>query len=129
MIAASDRETGASVAIKKVSDAFKELLDTKRILREMALLRQLRHPHLIRLWDILKPRHCHAFHDIYMITDLMELDLLRVIHSKQPLSDAHVAYFMYQIFRALKYLHSARIIHRDLKPSNILLTTQCELKV
>ncbi|KAF0695402.1 Aste57867_13751 [Aphanomyces stellatus] len=129
VLAASDTQTGASVAIKKIPQAFRELLDTKRILRELSLLRQLRHPHLIRLWDILRPSRCLEMEDIYLITDLMETDLHRVIHSTQTLSDQHVSYFMYQIFRALKYLHSANIFHRDLKPSNILLTTQCEVKI
>ncbi|RHY34566.1 hypothetical protein DYB32_000833 [Aphanomyces invadans] len=129
VIAASDTHSGASVAIKKVPQAFRELLDTKRILREVCLLRQLRHPHLIRLWDVLRPTRCLEMEDIYLVTDLMETDLHRVIHSTQTLSDQHVGYFMLQIFRALKYLHSANIFHRDLKPSNILLTTQCEVKV
>ncbi|ETW09700.1 CMGC/MAPK protein kinase, variant 1 [Aphanomyces invadans] len=129
VIAASDTHSGASVAIKKVPQAFRELLDTKRILREVCLLRQLRHPHLIRLWDVLRPTRCLEMEDIYLVTDLMETDLHRVIHSTQTLSDQHVGYFMLQIFRALKYLHSANIFHRDLKPSNILLTTQCEVKI
>ncbi|RHZ07368.1 hypothetical protein DYB31_000364 [Aphanomyces astaci] len=129
VIAASDTHSGASVAIKKVPQAFRELLDTKRILRELCLLRQLKHPHVIRLWDVLRPTRCLEMEDIYLVTDLMETDLHRVIHSTQTLSDQHVGYFMLQMFRALKYLHSANIFHRDLKPSNILLTTQCELKI
>lgn len=36
---------------------------------------------------------------------------------------------MYQIMKALKYIHSAKIIHRDLKPSNILVNENCELKI
>ncbi|RHX97471.1 hypothetical protein DYB36_012767, partial [Aphanomyces astaci] len=75
------------------------------------------------------PTRCLEMEDIYLVTDLMETDLHRVIHSTQTLSDQHVGYFMLQMFRALKYLHSANIFHRDLKPSNILLTTQCELKI
>lgn len=67
--------------------------------------------------------------DIYLVTELMETDLNRVIRSKQELSDEHIAYFVYQILRAFKYIHSANIIHRDLKPSNILLTEDCDLKL
>ena len=36
---------------------------------------------------------------------------------------------MYQILRALKYLHSSQIVHRDLKPRNILLDAECDLKI
>lgn len=60
--------------------------------------------------------------DIYLVTDLLETDLNRVIRSRQELTDEHIAYFTYQILRAFKFIHSANIIHRDLKPSNILLT-------
>lgn len=38
-------------------------------------------------------------------------------------------YFLYQILRGLKYIHSANVIHRDLKPSNLLLNANCDLKI
>ena len=41
----------------------------------------------------------------------------------------HVCYFLYQILRGLKYIHSANVLHRDLKPSNLLLNTNCDLKI
>ncbi|XP_067931955.1 mitogen-activated protein kinase 7-like isoform X2 [Watersipora subatra] len=61
--------------------------------------------------------------------DLMESDLHRIIYSKQSLTDEHVQYFLYQILRGLKYIHSAQVIHRDLKPSNLLVNADCELKI
>lgn len=129
VIAASDVESGTTVAIKKISNAFVDLPDTKRLLRELCLLRQLAHPNLIRLYDVLRPERLAYLEDIYLVTDLMETDLHRVIHSTQTLTDEHVAHFMRQILRALAYLHSANILHRDLKPSNVLVTSTCELKV
>lgn len=47
----------------------------------------------------------------------------------QRLSNDHICYFLYQILRGLKYIHSANVLHRDLKPSNLLLNTTCDLKV
>ncbi|CEG35488.1 cmgc mapk protein kinase [Plasmopara halstedii] len=129
VVAASDVESGTTVAIKKITNAFQDLPDTKRILRELCLLRQLRHPNLIQLYDIPRPERLSYLEDIYLVTDLMETDLHRVIHSTQTLTDQHVAHFMRQILRALAYLHSANVLHRDLKPSNILVTSTCEAKI
>lgn len=70
-----------------------------------------------------------GYNDIYIVTDLMETDLHRVIYSKQQLTDEHIQYFMYQTLRAVLYMHSADVIHRDLKPSNILLNKHCDLKI
>jgi mitogen-activated protein kinase 1/3 len=59
----------------------------------------------------------------------METDLHRIIYSRQPLTLDHVQYFVYQILRGLKYIHSANVIHRDLKPSNLLVNANCDLKI
>jgi mitogen-activated protein kinase 1/3 len=67
--------------------------------------------------------------DIYLVSELLETDLNRVIKSKQKLKIEHIQYFLYQVLRAFKYIHSANIIHRDLKPSNILLNENCDLKI
>ena len=58
----------------------------------------------------------------------METDLHKLLKT-QRLSTDHIRYFVYQILRGLKYIHSANVLHRDLKPSNILLNTSCDLKV
>ncbi len=59
----------------------------------------------------------------------METDLHRIVHSRQPLTIDHVQYFIYQILRGLKFIHSANVLHRDLKPSNLLLNSNCDLKI
>ena len=58
----------------------------------------------------------------------METDLYKLLKT-QKLSNDHICYFLYQILRGLKYIHSANVLHRDLKPSNLLLNTSCDLKV
>lgn len=79
--------------------------------------------------DIVLPENKTGYDDIYIVTDLMETDLHRVIYSKQPLTKEHIQYFMYQLLRGVLYMHSANVIHRDLKPSNILLNKHCDLKI
>lgn len=64
------------------------------------------------------PPHTRDFNDVYIVTDLMETDLERIVQSHQTLTERHVKYFLYQLLRGLLYIHSASVLHRDLKPSN-----------
>ena len=66
---------------------------------------------------------------MYIITELMETDLHKLIYSKQKLTDDHFQLFMYQLLRGVYFMHSANIMHRDLKPSNILVNMNCDLKI
>eukprot|EP01018_Ginkgo_biloba_P008431 Gb_29783 [translate_table: standard] len=122
-------ETNEKFAIKKINDAFENQLDALRILRELKLLRQIRHENIIALKDIMVPVDRFRFNDVYLVYELMDTDLHQIIRSPQPLSDEHCQYFIYQVLRGLKYLHSANILHRDLKPSNLLLNANCDLKI
>ncbi|CAB1312069.1 unnamed protein product [Coregonus sp. 'balchen'] len=63
---------------------------------------------------------------LYVVLDLMESDLHQIIHSHQPLTPEQTRYFLYELFRGLKYVHSANVIHQDLKPSKLLVNENCE---
>ncbi|CAR25149.1 mitogen-activated protein kinase HOG1 [Lachancea thermotolerans CBS 6340] len=121
---ATDTYTGQSVAIKKIMKPFSTAVLAKRTYRELKLLKHLRHENLICLEDIfLSP-----LEDIYFVTELQGTDLHRLLQTR-PLEKQFVQYFLYQILRGLKYVHSAGVIHRDLKPSNILINENCDLKI
>mmetsp|Transcript_42494 Transcript_42494/g.136317 ORF Transcript_42494/g.136317 Transcript_42494/m.136317 type:complete len:374 (+) Transcript_42494:402-1523(+) len=125
---AKDAETGEKVAIKKISNAFDNVTDARRTLREIKLLRHLQHENIIAVKDFMQPPS-RQFKDVYLVYELMDTDLHQIIRSSQALSDDHVQYFIYQLLRGLKYVHSAKVLHRDLKPSNLLLNASCDLKI
>ena len=124
-----DRKDNRNVAIKKVTNAFDDLEDARHILREIKILSFFDHDNIVTLLDVPKPDNKENYNDVYVITDLMETDLHRVIYSRQELTDEHIQYFIYQILRGTLYFHSAKVIHRDLKPANILANKNCDLKI
>ncbi|KAI0491638.1 hypothetical protein KFK09_025898 [Dendrobium nobile] len=124
-----NRETNEKVAIKKINNVFDNRIDALRTLRELKLLRHLRHENVIALKDIMMPAQNKNFRDVYLVYELMDTDLHQIIKSPQPLSNDHLQYFLFQLLRGLKYLHSANILHRDLKPGNLLVNSNCDLKI
>nr|XP_033802108.1 mitogen-activated protein kinase 7 isoform X2 [Geotrypetes seraphini]XP_033802110.1 mitogen-activated protein kinase 7 isoform X2 [Geotrypetes seraphini] len=124
------KDTGQQVAIKKIPNAFDVVTNAKRTLRELKILKHFKHDNIIAIKDILKPTVSYSdFKSVYVVLDLMESDLHQIIHSSQLLTLEHVRYFLYQLLRGLKYIHSANVLHRDLKPSNLLINENCELKI
>ncbi|CAE8694977.1 unnamed protein product, partial [Polarella glacialis] len=69
------------------------------------------------------------FQELYVVSELMETDLASTLRSTQQLTDDHCQFFIYQILRGMKYVHSAQVIHRDLKPRNLLVNSNCDLKI
>ncbi|KAI4369036.1 hypothetical protein MLD38_017529 [Melastoma candidum] len=126
---AIDTHTGERVAIKKINNVFEHVSDAIRILREIKLLRLLRHPDIVEIKHIMLPPCRREFKDIYVVFELMESDLHQVIKMNNDLSPGHHQFFVYQLLRGLKYIHSANVFHRDLKPKNILANEDCKLKI
>ncbi|KAJ7834097.1 kinase-like protein [Mycena leptocephala] len=128
VISAGDEITGETVAIKLVSRVFDKIQLAKRALREITLLRHFTgHANITGLIDakMISPES----NEIYIFMEPMEADLHQIIKSGQTLTGEHVQYFVYQILRGMKFVHSASVIHRDLKPGNLLVNADCELKI
>ena len=114
------------VALKKCFDAFRNSTDAQRTFREIMYLQKLSgHENIIRLQHIIKAENDR---DIYLTFDHMETDLHAVIRAA-ILEDIHKKYIIYQLLKALKYMHSGDLLHRDIKPSNLLLNSDCHVKL
>uniref|UniRef100_H2ZA10 Mitogen-activated protein kinase n=1 Tax=Ciona savignyi TaxID=51511 RepID=H2ZA10_CIOSA len=127
VVSATDHKSGQKVAIKKISP-FEHQTYCQRTLREIRILFSFNHENIICIKDIIRAPTLNEMKDVYIVQDLMETDLYKLLKT-QHLSNDHICYFLYQILRGLKYIHSAHVIHRDLKPSNLLLNTTCDLKI
>ncbi|XP_034949386.1 extracellular signal-regulated kinase 2 isoform X2 [Chelonus insularis] len=124
---ATEKKSKETVAVKKIFDAFRNQTDAQRTFREiMFLLSFSNHENIIQLIGLHKANNDR---DIYLVFEFMDTDLHKVIKKGNILKDIHKVYIMYQLFKAIKYIHSGNVIHRDLKPSNILLNTQCHCKI
>ena len=116
--------TGEIVAIKKV------LQDKRFKNRELQIMRLLDHPNVVQL------KHCFYSHgekqpdDVYLnlVLEFIPETVYRVARHysklKQTIPIIYVKLFMFQLLRALGYLHATSICHRDIKPQNLLLDPQ-----
>lgn len=123
--------TVRKVAIKHIINAFVSPTDARRIYREIKVQAHFSpgHPNILPLLEVIKPRDPDNFTHIYLVSELMETDLHRVIRSRQDLTSDHISYFIYQSLCALKHIHAAGVLHRDLKPSNLLVNADCTVKM
>ncbi|KAL0793318.1 hypothetical protein Bca101_064695 [Brassica carinata] len=138
--------TGGKVAIKKMTNVFEHVSDAIRILREIKLLRLLKHPDIVEIKHIMLPPCRKEFKDVYVVFELMESDLHHVLKVNDDLTPQHHQFFLYQLLRGLKFMHSddsvlimfcllicvvciAHVFHRDLKPKNILANADCKIKI
>ncbi|KAJ8559443.1 hypothetical protein K7X08_003501 [Anisodus acutangulus] len=125
---ARDINNGQSVAIKvinKTNISNKDTLPDKHIEREITILRQLRHPYIVKLHEVLATKT-----KIYFVMEYVKGgELFAQISNKGKFSEDLSRKCFQQLISAVNYCHSRGIYHRDLKPENILLDENGDLKV
>ncbi|XP_070180066.1 cyclin-dependent kinase-like 4 isoform X2 [Littorina saxatilis] len=120
-----NKETTQLVAIKKFVESEDDPLIKKIAMREIRMLKQLKHPNLVRLIEVFRrKKRLHLVFDYVDHTLLNELD-----RYPRGLPEPTVKRIVYQILLAVNFCHQYNTIHRDVKPENILITRQGQVKL
>ena len=126
---ATRKSTGQKVAIKRMENIFEDETDCKRILREVTLMRKLKHPFVVELVELLYPSDPTSFDTLYVVMEYAESDLKKIIKSNINLEMQHTQHIIYNLLCAIKYLHESNVLHRDWKPANVLINEDCTVKL
>ncbi|KAK9376181.1 kinase-like domain-containing protein [Lipomyces chichibuensis] len=95
-----------------------------RVEREISYLRLLRHPHIIKLYDVIKSKD-----EIIMVIEFAGKELFDYIVQRGKMPEDEARRFFQQIICAVEYCHRHKIVHRDLKPENLLLDENLNVKI
>ncbi|KAK7891322.1 hypothetical protein WMY93_023285 [Mugilogobius chulae] len=94
-------------------------------IREVSLLKDLKHANIVTLHDIV-----HTDKSLTLVFEYLDKDLKQYMDDcGNILSMQNVKIFLYQILRGLAYCHKRKVLHRDLKPQNLLINDRGELKL
>ncbi|XP_074677275.1 cyclin-dependent kinase-like 1 isoform X2 [Strix aluco] len=119
------KDTGQIVAIKKFLESEEDPVIRKIALREIRMLKQLKHPNLVNLLEVFRrKRRLHLVFEYCDHTVLHELD-------KHPrgVPEHLVKSITWQTLQAVNFCHKHNCIHRDVKPENILITKHSVIKL
>lgn len=118
--------TKENYACKIIPRSTIETQDLKnRFELETRILQQMRHPHIVQLFDILKDASSY-----YVIMELCPNgELFQFIVSKRFLQETEAKFYFKQICEAMHFIHRSGVVHRDLKPENILLDSENRVKI
>jgi len=121
------------VALKKIKmDNEKEGFPITAI-REIKILKNLRHPNIVRLREIVTSKasdNNKQKGSVYMVFEYADHDLMGLLLSPRVrLEKPHIKRYMKQLLEGLHYLHTQKILHRDIKGANLLITKEGDIKI
>lgn len=122
-------KTNKKYAVKRFEEVFTRELRAKRLLRELSILKNVKHPCLNKLKCVIPPKDYSNFNEAYLVLDLCDMDMKKLLKSSKHLEEVQVKSIVYDMVCAISYLHKAHIIHRDLKPANILVNDDCTIQI
>jgi mitogen-activated protein kinase 1/3 len=129
VVEAFDEQNGRMVAVKRVDKLFRNHVDCKRVLREIAIMSKLSHPCIVQLFDLPLVTDVSTFDELFIVMELCDTDMGKLLKAEVSISPSHTTALLYNLLRGLKYLHSAAIYHRDLKPANCFVNADCSVKI
>lgn len=122
---AVDKRTNETVALKKILLEGEEEGIPATSLREISILKDLKHPNIVELKEVINSRG-----KLVMVLEYLDMDLKRYLETNHnPLSPMLIKSYTYQILAGLCHCHCQRIIHRDMKPQNLLLNRSGLIKL
>ena len=116
--------TGSLVAIKFINKTGQSEDDLESLRREIALLRKVDHPNIMRIHDVIENGS-----NFYIVSELARGDLFQVIDDDSVLPESALKEIAAQLVSSVAHLHSLKIIHRDMKPQNILISARGSIKI
>ena len=122
---AKDRTTNEVIALKKIRLGSDDEGVPSTAIREISLLKELHHPNVVELKNVV-----HSNQKLYLIFEYLDHDLKKFMdYYGGPLPSATVKSYMHQMLSALLFCHTHRVLHRDLKPQNLLIDKNANLKL
>jgi len=122
---AHDRVTGEVVALKKIRLEAEDEGIPSTAIREISLLKELQHPNIVRLYDVV-----HTERKLTLVFEFLDQDLKKYLDvCDAGLDPPILKSFLYQLLRGVAYCHHHRVLHRDLKPPNLLINREGQLKL
>ncbi|XP_074922169.1 cyclin-dependent kinase-like 2 isoform X2 [Chelonoidis abingdonii] len=120
-----NKDNGRIVAIKKFLESEDDKMVKKIAMREIKLLKQLRHENLVNLLEVCKKKK--RWYLVFEFVDHTLLDDLELF--PHGLDYSRVRKYLFQIIKGIGFCHSHNIIHRDIKPENILVSQSGVVKL